>query len=239
MPVGSTDRHRNASIGLAVICAGTILVGCSSVSKRAITTTVPTRAPGTTTTLAVPPDFRSVDWLAVAVPGAVCQVSHPVTLTRGTATIDTPPGVHAGTAQVVIDDRVDYPNPLVVYGDLYGPGSDVAALNVGCTNTGGMAAGQLQDSWVIYSARDGRLSVVATLTPQYGYSPDEHSPYFDYRPGGIEIQPNRITVHQLWYQGADGTCCPQGRAVTVWTLIDGRLTPTSTTATENNPSDAL
>jgi hypothetical protein len=117
-------------------------------SSVASTSTTRTVSPSTTTTTTPPPgDFRSVQWGNVSVPGAVCDTSTPIQLNQGNATINTPAGMSwGGTPQVVIMEAPSG-SPTVVYGDLYGTGQEVAALDVFCDNTGGTADGQLQNSW--------------------------------------------------------------------------------------------
>ena len=120
----------------------------------------------------------------------------------------------------------------VVCGELQSGSQDVAALDVWCTNTGGTAEGQIDNSWVIYAVESGTLRVLGTLVPQQPSSAKPpHVPYFESEPEGILIQPGKITVHELWYASGDGTCCPSIRATTVWTYTDGVLRPTSTTRT--------
>jgi hypothetical protein len=118
--------------------------------------------------------------------------------------------------------------PWVFYGDLFGSGLDVAALDVFCSNTGGTADGQIQDSWVIFTDTTGTLQTLATLTPQQRSTTGDHVPIFTAEPGGIEIQPGKITVKEGWYGPNDDTCCPTGLATTVWTFANGRFAPSTT-----------
>jgi len=142
---------------------------------------------------------------------------------QGTATIPTPAGVNAGTPQVDVSESAS-----VVYGDLFGTGQDVAALNVWCANTGGTADGQVQNSWVIFTDMARTLETLTTLTPQQHSTAGSHVPFFDSDPGGIQIQPGHITVREAWYGQSDGTCCPTGQATTVWTFTRGAFTPVTT-----------
>jgi hypothetical protein len=205
-------------------------VSTTTTEKRVSTTTngvstTTSRVPGSTQVAAV--QFSSVDWRNVTVPGSVCGAPGPIRLTQGRATIAAPPGFQAGTKQVLISGGSD-----VVYGELQSGGQDVAALDVWCTNTGGTAEGQIENSWVIYAVESGTLRVLGALLPQQPSSAKAlHVPYFESDPKGILIQPGRITVHELWYASGDGTCCPSIRATTVWTYADGVLRPTSTTHT--------
>lgn len=164
-----------------------------------------------------------VDWNAVTVPGSVCDGVQPIVLRAGTATIDAPPGVDAGTPQLVVSEG------QVIYGDLLGGGQEVAAVNVWCSNTGGTADGQYKDSWIVYSADTGAPQVIGVMTPQVRGDPASHVPYFDTDRMGIEIDTRRIIARQLWYGPSDSTCCPTGRATTVWSYAHGVLTATSTT----------
>jgi hypothetical protein len=177
----------------------------------------------TTSTTTVPVAFASVDWDDIEVPGLVCDTSQAIQLSQGKATIPTPVGVNAGTPQVDIFEWSS-----VVYGNLYGTGQNVAALDVWCSNTGGTADGQVQDSWVIFADRSGTLRTLAVLTPQQPSVAGFHVAIFGNEPGDIEIQPGQITVHEGWYGPNDETCCPTGLATTVWMVNGGTFTPHTT-----------
>jgi hypothetical protein len=231
------DVHRSAIATAGIISLAVLAAACTTdahpigqvrslptARTPSTSTTAAVAASTTTTTAALPVNFHSVQWGNVSVPAAVCDASGPIQLTKGNATIATPAGVNAGTPQVDISEWSS-----VVYGDLYGTGQqDVAALNVFCSNTGGTADGQLQNSWVIYGDMSGTLQTLTTLTPQQPSAADTHVPIFSTEPGGIEIQPGEITVKEAWYGSSDSTCCPTGQAMTVWTFSKGAFTPTTT-----------
>jgi hypothetical protein len=107
-----------------------------------------------------------------------------------------------------------------VYGDLDGDGQLEAAVSVGCDNGGGTADGQLGFAYVVVAARAGRLRVLGTVTPSI-HRPGLHVSLFE----SIKIDVGRITAVEAWYRESDATCCPGGRATTVWTYSDGQLTP--------------
>jgi hypothetical protein len=228
--------------GLAVLLLAVWAGGCGSGSlkigaPRTTTTTAPPTTRISTTTPSITTEattgtsssaaaLQAVDWKNVTVPAAVCpHAVQTVQLSDGQATIPTPAGLDAGTPQVVIMEG------RVVYGDLYGDNQDVAAVYVWCTNTGGAADGQLQSSWVLYSGAIGRPAVVATLTPQQPSDAGDHVAYFDTTPGDIDIAVGKITTAEAWYGDSDPTCCPTGRATTVWTLVHGSLSPSTTIQT--------
>ena len=192
----------------------------SSGSTRATTTV----APITTTT----EPLESISWASVTVPAAVCPgLSHPVTLipntgdtgTFGAATFPGPP--FAGTPD---DEIVEY---QTYYGAL-SPQTKVAALYVWCSNTGGTADGNIQNSLVVYGWVAGSLSVLATLTPQQPNAGGIHAPYFDGTAGGISITSGMITTKELFAGPGDAVCCPSGRATTIWTFDGHTFSPSTT-----------
>ncbi len=107
----------------------------------------------------------------------------------------------------------------VVFGDLEGSGDDDAGLTVNCNNGGGTADGSLLYSWVIFSGRGGRLSVVGIVTPRV--QPPEVLPTLI----EIAITPGTITAHEVFYGPDDATCCASGSATTIWTYAHGTLQP--------------
>ena len=167
--------------------------------------------------------FKHTEWATAEIPGSVCGASKPIHLIGGTAVVMGShlhgyPYVHAALG-------------VVRYGDIDGDRPDDAAVNVWCDNGSGTADGQLADAWVIFAEGGSNLVVLGVLTPKQRYNPDVHVPYFDGDPGGISMAPGRTVVKELWYGPVDATCCPSGRATSVWTYRNGRLRWSITTMT--------
>lgn len=131
-----------------------------------------------------------------------------------------PAGHSFGTPDDLIDEGPVFYGPLE-------SSEDVAALNVWCSNTGGTADSQIQSSLVVYSRASGELSVLATLTPQQPSYGGSHVPYFDESSEGVTISPGSITARELFYGTQDETCCPSGRAETVWTFSGNTFSPST------------
>jgi hypothetical protein len=112
------------------------------------------------------------------------------------------------------------------YGDLDGDGTtDEAAVGVVCSNGGGTAAGQLGFFYVIVGARENVLRLMGVVTPRQPLDPDAgHVPLL----GSVEILRGRLLAQEAWYGPSDGTCCPSGRAATIWTYASGKLRPSRT-----------
>ncbi len=165
-------------------------------------------------------DIHKVDWANVTLPGAACDAARPIRLHHGSAFITPIPRrwsqySFAGRRGITVDSGRD----AVVFGGLGGGGDDDAALNVSCNNGGGTADGALLYSWVIFSGRSGRLSVVGVITPQV--QPPELLPTLL----TIAPAPGQITAHEAFYGPDDATCCASGRATTIWTYAHGALHP--------------
>jgi hypothetical protein len=207
-----------AGAGICVF-ALVVLAACSGGSGRSAVTTTSTASSASTSTRSL----HSVDWKNVTVPGAVCRAPSPIPLSGGRATIPTPDGVDVGTPQVVIAEFGS-----VTYGDLFGSGADVAAVNIWCSNTRGTADGQLQNSWVVFSDASGTVQALGTMSPQQPSVAGTHVAYFNTGPGGIVIKPGKIIVQELSYGSRDGTCCPSGRTTTAWSYDNGSFIPTPT-----------
>jgi hypothetical protein len=155
-------------------------------------------------------------------------LSQPVTLTPttgpsgpiGSATIPAPAGHQFGT-----------PNDLIQeFGAAYGelePGENIAALDVWCSNTGGTADGQIENSLVVYTWVSGQLTALSTLTPPQ-LSTGVHVPYFDDPAGDTTISTGAITTKELFYGAQDAVCCGSGRATTVWAFYDHVFSPSTT-----------
>jgi hypothetical protein len=182
--------------------------------------------PSTTTTQ---PTLQSVAWTGVTVPPAVCPgLSQPVKLTATTGATGT---FGSATVPVSPGHQVVTPDDLIVeYGVSYGelePDENVAALDVWCSNTGGTADGQIQNSLVLYTWISGRLTVLSTLTPPQ-LSKGVHAPSFDVSTGGITISTGAITTKELFFGAQDAVCCASGRATTVWTFNGHDFSPSTT-----------
>lgn len=169
-------------------------------------------------------DLHTVDWAEASVPGSVCGASHPIQLHRDRAIV--------ASARWRRWRSRPWPAPWprvtvaagwkpVVYGDLNRDGHDEAALGVDCNNGGGTAGGVLAYSEVIFTATGNSPHVIGVVTPQ---QPDTYGvPLVQ-----VRIRPGRIVAHEAWYGPSDGTCCPSGRATTIWTSTSGTLRPRAT-----------
>lgn len=225
---GAAPARGSSATSLIPVATTAVPTTLTPTTSAPSNTAITTQAPATAT---VPAPSHSVDWKTITVPGAVCHAAQPIRLRQGTATIPAPPGVQAGTPEVTVREWA------FAHGDLYGREDDAAAVNVWCTNTSGTADGQIENSWVLFRADKSRPQLVATLTPQRPSVPGNHVAYFDTTPGGIRIRPGTITVKEVWYGPEDATCCPAGRATTVWSLNDSG-TPTPKTTIQAYPVGA-
>jgi hypothetical protein len=106
---------------------------------------------------------------------------------------------------------------------------DVAVLAVLCSNSGGTAAGQLQDSLIVFADTAGPLSVVGTLVAtQPAPASGVHVSLWSDHAGSVTIAPDEIITHELSYSASDETCCPSGRVTTIWRYGAGTFSASST-----------
>ena len=167
---------------------------------------------------AAPARTSSVNWSDVTIPGQLCKVNGPITLHNGKAFVR-----HSGFG-VALDVLMTN----VTRGSL-GHGLQVAALQVWCDNTGGTADGQLAEGIVVESSPAGHPHLLGTLTPQLKGNPMLHIPFIAVN--HIEST-GHVAITEFFYDSANPTCCPSGRATTVWkwtgrTFIPGRTHVTS------------
>jgi len=154
-----------------------------------------------------------VNWSNVTIPGQLCKVNAPITLHNGRAFVR-----HSGFGMAL-----DVFMTQVSRGSL-GHGLQVAALQVWCDNTGGTADGQLAEGIFVFDSPGGRPHLLGTLTPQLKGNPMLHIPFIvvDHIEGS-----GHVAVTEFFYNQPDPTCCPAGRATTLWkwtghTFIPGR-----------------
>jgi hypothetical protein len=156
-------------------------------------------------------------------PGAVCGAGEPIPARKRSAWVHSVVWPWWSIVSVSIGrPRREDGN----YGDLEkGWVDDAAALYVSCSNGGGMAAGQLAFTAVIFVLRSHTLRPVGVITPQQPeYPAAGHVPIL----GSVEILSGKVIAEEVWYGLGDGTCCPTGRAATVWNYDKGTLTPERT-----------
>lgn len=168
-------------------------------------------------------DVYGVHWKNVTLPGAACGATHPIRLRNGWAVVRSA----AWPWWAIVDVFATPPHSRSGgYGDLDGDGnSNEAAVGVICSNGGGTGAGQLGSSSVIFSARENVLHVVGVIRPQQPLDAEAgHVPLL----GPVEILRGKVLAQEAWYGPHDGTCCPSGRAATIWTYVGGRLRPSRT-----------
>jgi hypothetical protein len=161
---------------------------------------------------------HSVNWGDVTIPGQLCKVNGLIKLHNGRAFVR-----HSGFGMAL-----DVLMLNVTRGNL-GHGLQVAALQVWCDNTGGTADGELAEGIFVFDSPGGRPHLLGTLTPQLKGNPTLHIPFIVVN--HIETT-GHIAVTEFFYTPANATCCPSGRATTVWkwtgrTFIPGRTKITS------------
>jgi hypothetical protein len=170
-------------------------------------------------------DVFGVGWKNITLPSAACGATHPIRLRNGSAY------VHSAAWPwwaIVVVSATPPSWKDGEYGDLDGDGNtNEAAVGVVCSNGGGTAAGQLGFSYVIFQAREYEhvLRAVGVIRPRQPFNPEEgHVPLL----GSVEILPGKVLAQEAWYGPHDGTCCPSGRATTIWTYARGKLRPSRT-----------
>lgn len=178
----------------------------------ATSATAPATEPAVTPS-SPPLNLRTVNWSNASIPGQFCYVQATVSLEEGKAT--------ALSSRWGNVEFIEYTEGSpVIYGNLGGNAGEVAAVKVMCTNGGGMADSILVYSYIIFTGARGKLTALGAITPQKQPSGVNASLL-----SGLVISQGTITVHEAWYHQNDPTCCPTGRATTVWTYANGKLTP--------------
>ena len=160
---------------------------------------------------------HSVNWGNVTIPGQLCKVNGQIHLHNGHATVR-----HSG-----FGFPLDVLTTTVTHGYL-AHGLPVTALQIWCI-AGGSADGELAEGVMVFDSPGGKAHLLGTLTPQDKTSAMVHIP---------SIVVNRIettghvAVTEFFYTPGNMTCCPTGRATTLWkwtgrTFIPGRTKITS------------
>jgi hypothetical protein len=187
------------------------LVAVAALTATALTTTG-------SAAQAAPARTSSVNWSDVTIPGQLCKVNGPIKLHNGKAFVR-----HSGFGMAL-----DVFMTNVTRGSL-GHGLQVAALQVWCDNTGGTADGQLAEGIVVFDSPAGHPHLLGTLTPRLKGNPMLHIPFIVVN--HIEST-GHVAITEFFYNSANPTCCPSGRATTVWkwtgrTFVPGRTHITS------------
>jgi hypothetical protein len=149
-------------------------------------------------------DLHRVAWRRAVLPGRVCGVHRSLRLRNGKAMLGAKLEVDAGWHRVA-------------YGDLDSDRRDEAALSVACSNGGGTADSVWAYAVVIFTPGARAPVALAILRPQH------HRAHMPATLVEVRISPRRIVGSEAFYGPADGTCCPSGRAVSVWVYRRGRL----------------
>jgi hypothetical protein len=161
---------------------------------------------------------QGVNWGDVAIPGQLCRVDGQIQLHNGRAFVR-----HSGFGVAL-----DVLTLAVTHGDL-GHGLRVTALQIWCDNTGGTADGELAEGIMVFDSPGGHAHLLGTLTPQHKTSAMVHIPYIVVN--HIDTT-GHVAVTEYFYNPANATCCPTGRATTIWkwtghTFVPGRTKITS------------
>jgi hypothetical protein len=158
-------------------------------------------------------DPQSVNWGDVTIPGQLGQIQ----LHNGHATVR-----HSGFGMTL-----DVMELTVTRGNL-GHGLQVAALQVWCDNTAGTADGELAEGIMVFDSPGGHPHLLGTLTPQHKTSATVHIPFIVVT--GIEST-GHVAVTEYFYNPVNPTCCPSGRATTIWTWTGHKFIPGRTKIT--------
>ena len=172
------------------------------------------------TAQAAPPrtvDVHSVNWGDVTIPGQLCKVSGPIRLHNGRAFVR-----HSGFGMAL-----DVLMLAVTRGDL-GHGLRVAALQVWCDNPGGTVDGELAEGIMVFDSPGGKAHLLGTLTPQHKTSAMLHIPFIVVN--RVEST-GHVAVTEFFYNPANATCCPSGRATTLWKWTGRAFVPGRTKIT--------
>jgi hypothetical protein len=165
-------------------------------------------------------DLRHVNWLEVSLPGSICGADRPIHLKDGAAIVRSGrwrqwPRVH------VTDTWVEKP---VVYGMLSGHPS--AAVSVNCNNGGGTVDGVLAYAQAIFTAAPTGPRLVGVVLARV------RRPHQLATVVQVAFRGSDVVSREYYYGSADGSCCPSGRATTIWTYSHGTLSPAHTVITK-------
>jgi hypothetical protein len=160
---------------------------------------------------------HGVNWGDVTIPGRLCKVSGQIRLHNGSASVR-----HSG-----FGIPLDVYTTTVARGDL-APSLPVTTLQIFCANTGGTADGQLTEGIFVFDSPGGHAHLLGTLTPQLKGNPMLHIPYIAV--SHIESS-GHVAVTEYFYNPVDPTCCPSGRATTLWKWTGSKFVPGRTKIT--------
>ena len=145
----------------------------------------------------------------MSIPGSVCGASRPIRLHDGHGIVYTrrfASRLGGGLRRIAVSSGWNH----LVDGDLDGDGRNEAALAVECETGGGTADSALAYAQVIYRVAGGKATPLGVIRPRV--QPKHVLPTLL----TVTIHPGRVVAHEAFYGPHDGTCCPSGRATTIW-----------------------
>jgi hypothetical protein len=104
----------------------------------------------------------------------------------------------------------------------------VAGPQVWCDNTGGTADGELAEGIFVFDSPVGYPHLLGILTPQHKTGSTVHIPFI--LVNRIEST-GHVAVTEFFYNSVDPTCCPAGRATTLWKWTVHKFIPGRTKIT--------
>ena len=175
-------------------------------------------------------------WHTIELPGAVCGATHPIKLAWYKSGGDA--FIHSTYWPWWPAVEVDVSGPLRLP-DIDGDGDSDAYFRVWCSNTGGTGESVISSADVVFGAAGNvngdlvkPLRMLGVITPQQPYTFGVPSPY-DGQLDAVTRSSNPprsvIVASEFWYGTEDpSSCCPSGRATTIWKYAHGRLSPIRT-----------
>jgi hypothetical protein len=184
-------------------------------------------------------------WRDVQVPGAICGSDKPLRVGGGLI-------AHSAIWPWWPAIGYDVSGPYFTIGDVNEDGQDDAYYRVDCNNTGGTGEGvfayaivvigatpSLSDSVILYGKRPPPQRLLGIVTPQQpeNQAASQGDAFHPALIGGVEMvmrganqhHADRLVVQEEWYGPADpSSCCPSGRATSIWRYTSGHLSPVRT-----------
>jgi hypothetical protein len=166
------------------------------------------------------PSIQQTNWANVTIPGDWFGGPSQVPLRNGEW--------QGSTSHGNLDVRASIGGGQVQYGDLFGNGQVVAALEVWVeTNPGGTAAAQVAQGWMVFQESPSGLKLVGEVLPRvaptnaWSANP-RNAPHVSFI-ASVSIVPGAVNCQEYYYRPGDYDARPSGRGHYAYALVNGHL----------------
>lgn len=214
-PRRASARSSVAVLG-AIVLTGLTAVACASASGHPATRVASDQPTSSSSSAGTPApkaaavlvDLHQLSLNDITYPAGVCRSTAPVQVRGSSTAVETQDGPFEVSRATEVPPA---------FGDLDGDGHDELGVTLVCAPSGGN--GYYLQAVVLRAASSATPGLVGFIEGKY-----RGNGLYSSQISGLSLAPGKVVVAERYFTADDSHASPSGRARTVWTYEQGRLT---------------